>query len=484
MEPRRAPAMFAPRLSSNSLFGALFLVSVAPFWPGLIAGGVPKWLALYGAAAVVMACCRRVAFDHVMLAGGLLFGYAALSLLWSPDHAWGALSLHKAAILVVLFLAARAWGRKWPLTTICALSVPLLLTLAVLDPSYSAGFGNPNFAAHYFLVITPFLAAFMWKHKTHIWAWFPLAAVVVYLFAFNDSRAEYYILWLALIGFFLWRRWWGMALVTALVGGNSFLLFPSLLESIAPRFEVWLGTGAMWLEAPVFGQGLGAFGYEYPRFQDTYFALMPNHAPIIQGKFFAGAAHNEPLQMLAELGIVGVWLTGLFFWACYQASGKQGPAIFGLAILGALSLISFPLQNPVTAALGAILLGVAVGGPGESRLLRGASRWALSGVLAVAAAGSLYLGSLELRGHLAYAAAGALMKHHPAQALQANLNAYRVYPWDWQIRHQMYLTLLSVVNMHDTRIALHALTRIRNISASASPFSKYWQAALIPQEGN
>ena len=479
---RRLPVRTLPSLS-NSLAGVLFLACLAPFWPGLIAGAVPKWLAIYGTAAVAMVCCRRVAFDHVMLIGSVLLGYIALSLAWSPDPAYGSMVLHKIAICVVLFLAARAWGAKWPLDTICALSVPLLLTLAVLEPGYSAGFGNPNFAAHYFLIITPFLLAFAWRHKTHVWASLPLMAVAVYLLAFNDSRTEYYVLWLAAVGFCLYRRWWVMALIVALVGANSFLVFSSLIESITPRFEVWLATSAMWLDAPGFGQGLGSFGYEYPRFQDTYLALMPNHTPVVQGKFFAGAAHSEPLQILAELGLVGVWLSGVFLWACYQAMGKQGAAIFGLAILGVLSLISFPLQNPVTAALGAVLLGVVVG-PGESKTLRGAPRWALSGVLAAAAASSLYLGSLELRGHLAYAAAGALMKHHPAQALQANLNAYQVYPWDWQIRHQMYLTLLSVVNKHDTRIALHALNRIRNISASASPFSKYWQAALIPQEGS
>ncbi len=471
-----------PSLSSKWLVGALFLASIVLFWPSLIAGGVPKWLAIYGAAAVAMVCCRRVAFDHVMLAGGVLFGYAALSLLWSPDPAWGALSLHKAAILVVLFFAARAWGRKWPLDTICVLSVPLLLTLAVLKPDSSAGFGNPNFAAHYFLIITPFLVSFAWQRKA-FWSVLPLVAVAVYLFGFNDSRAEYYILILAGVALCIRHRWWGCALIVALAAGNTFLLWPDLWEGAYARAEVWLATSAMWLDAPVFGQGLGAFGYEYPRFQDTYLALMPSHVPIVQGKFFAGAAHSEPLQMLAELGIVGVWLTGLFLWACYQASGKQGPAIFGLAILAALSLISFPLQNPATAALGAIFLGVAVG-PGETRSLRGASRWALSGVLAAAAAGSLYLGSLELRGHLAYAAAGALMKNHPAQALQANLNAYQVYPWDWQIRHQMYLTLLSVVDKHDTHIAVPALERIRRISASASPHSKYWQVALVPQEEN
>lgn len=484
--------MFVRQLSSNSLFGALFLLSVAPFWPGLIAGGVPKWLALYGAAAVAMLACRRVAFDHVMLIGSILLGYAALSLLWAPDPAHGLMTIHKMAVLVVLFLAARSWAGKWPLNTICAISVPLLLTLAVIDPGYYAGFGNPNFAAHYFLAITPFLVAFAWGHKKHVWAWLPLAAAAVYIFGFNGSRSVYFILLLAAIALCLRHRWWGWALIAAIVGINSFLLFPPLIDSIAPRIEVWLGTIAMWLDAPVFGHGLGAFGYEYPRFQDAYLVLMPDHAPIVRGQFFAGAAHNEILQLLAELGVVGVWLMAVFFWACFQAAdiGGQkwwrhvGPSLFGFAILAALALISFPFQNPATAALGAVFLGAVVGPPRESASPSMAILWPLRGVLAVAVAGSLYLGSLELRGHLAYATAGALMKHHPAQALQANLIANDIYPWDWQIRHQLYLTLLAVVSKHETRIATHALEKIRRISASASPHSTYWRAALVPKEGN
>ncbi len=163
--------MLSLQSSSNRLVWLFAIALATVFASGLVAGGVPKWLVVYAAAGCAVLCSRRLALDKVSLAALAFMGWAAVSLAWSSDPDSGALQLHKLAIVFVLFCAARAWGRKWPLATIAAVSVGLILAMAPVVKI--SGFGNENFITDYLLMLSPFLVAFWWD-RYRAWGWLPL----------------------------------------------------------------------------------------------------------------------------------------------------------------------------------------------------------------------------------------------------------------------------------------------------------------------
>lgn len=453
------------------------------FAPGLMAGGVPKWLVIYVAAGCAILCSRRLAFDRVSLAGLAVIAWAALSLMWSNDPAAGALQLHKLAVLAVLFCAARTWGRDWPLPELAIASVAIILVLALFLPT--SGFGNENFVTDYLLMLTPFLVVFAGRHK--IWAWLPLVAVAVYLVAFNGARAEYLVAGAAMVVALLFLHQRATALIVVLSGLGFLLLWPQVFaKSLLARLELGNVTAAMWWDSPIWGQGFGAFGFEYHRFADAWRWLMLERNSFIGPNEFAGAAHNETLQLMAELGLVGLFLTGLFLFLCLRRA-KLSPEVWCLGILGVLSLIGFPLQTPATAALGAVALGVVVG---PTKRLIGTVECAtvfqrrkieafrylgppLKFLLIACVAGTAYLGSLEWRGHVAYGQSAMVIRDDPLSAFRFNLRALEIYPWDWQIRHQLYRTFAALAQRRTVKVGKAAMNRIYTISASAAPFAPY-----------
>ena len=469
----------SPSLSNRWLPGLFVLLLATVFANGLVAGGVPKWLVIYAAAGCAILCGRRLALDRVSLAGLAVIVWAAVSLMWSTDPAAGALQLHKIAVLGVLFCAARAWGRDWPLPELAVASVVAILALAPMVPT--SGFGNENFVTDYLLILAPFLVVFAvvrlrgntnrthWQKLGRLWGCIPLVAVIAYLFGFNGARAEYLVVGVVLAVGLLLIRQRAAALIVALSGLAFLLLWPQVFgKSLLARLELGNATAAMWWDAPFWGQGLGAFGFEYPRFADAWRWAMPERNSFISSNEFAGAAHNETLQLMAELGLVGLALAGLFLFLCLRHA-KPSPALWCLGILGVLSLVGFPLQTPATAALGAVALGVACG-PIEKPIRL--PRLALVPLVACVA-GTAYLGSLEWRGHVAYGQAAMVMRADPLSAFRANLRAYEIYPYDWQIRHQLYRTFAILAQRRTVKVGDGTLNRIYTISASAMPFAPY-----------
>jgi hypothetical protein len=256
----------------------------------------------------------------------------------------------------------------------------------------------------------------------------------------------------------------------------------------------------MWEKFPIRGQGFGAFGYEYPKYSGAWRAFYPDASSIITPNLFAGAAHNEPLQLMAELGLVGLGLAGIFLFLALKAGHrfKRGPAIWCIGIAGVLSLIGFPLQLPATAALAAVALGVACGPIKKPiRLPRAVPRYSIrfqhqkiepyrylgapvKFLLIACVIATAYLGSLEWRGHVAYGQAAMALRNNPLAAFRANLRAYEIYPWDWQIRHQLYRTFAVLTMKHTVKVGEGAMNRIYAISASASPFEPYVKAEVKP----
>jgi len=137
------------------------------------------------------------------------------------------------------------------------------------------------------------------------------------------------------------------------------------------RIAIWKFTGMMIKDHPLLGSGIETYKYNTLRYQAEFFAQGENRSLYPHG--FADKAHNENLQLWAELGIIGL---GIFIWLIisYFRFGlkilrkikdeyRQG-IIIGLmgAMMAVLidSIFGFPLHLPATIVLFWLALGLTV----------------------------------------------------------------------------------------------------------------------------
>jgi len=142
-------------------------------------------------------------------------------------------------------------------------------------------------------------------------------------------------------------------------------------SSIKRRIAIWKFTVLMIRDHPLLGSGIGTYKYNTLKYQAEFFKQGENRSLYPHG--FADKAHNEYLQLWAEMGIVGL---GIFIWLIisYFNYGlkilrkikdeyKQG-IIIGLmgAVVAALvdGIFGFPLHLPATIVLFWLALGLTV----------------------------------------------------------------------------------------------------------------------------
>ena len=75
------------------------------------------------------------------------------------------------------------------------------------------------------------------------------------------------------------------------------------------RVAIWKFTGMMIKDHPIFGSGIGTFKYNDLRYQAKFFEQGDNRSIYYYG--LAEKAHNEYLQLWAELGTIGL---AIFLW--------------------------------------------------------------------------------------------------------------------------------------------------------------------------
>jgi len=137
------------------------------------------------------------------------------------------------------------------------------------------------------------------------------------------------------------------------------------------RLWFWDGTLRMVRDAPIAGQGLGNYGYWSPRYLGEALHAPGGHTHA-HNELHTVRAHCEPLEILAEAGLIGscCWL-----WMLVRLIRCRGPEWGGLAALLTFSLFNAAFHSAPHALAGLLLAGMllaqrgtAVGAeaPGES----------------------------------------------------------------------------------------------------------------------
>jgi len=130
------------------------------------------------------------------------------------------------------------------------------------------------------------------------------------------------------------------------------------------RLSIDRDTIQMFRQRPILGWGLGTFPVVYPQFRSFY------------TNFFVNEAHNDYLQLLAEMGVLGTGVMAWFFIVLYRKavpkirkwlSDVSGAVTFActLGVVGILvhSFVDFNLQIPANAALFYVFCSLAAAPP-------------------------------------------------------------------------------------------------------------------------
>jgi O-antigen ligase len=119
------------------------------------------------------------------------------------------------------------------------------------------------------------------------------------------------------------------------------LASPQSDGSLGWRWNQWQGTCKMILEKPLFGFGIGTFPLERARFVP---GALPKDAVRRLGPSLAEQAHNEYLQIAAEMGFVGLalnlWMLGAFFVFGLRALRGREQGYRKLVLMGAIAAMA------------------------------------------------------------------------------------------------------------------------------------------------
>lgn len=219
------------------------------------------------------------------------------------------------------------------------------------------------------------------EHQRLRYGYLPVFSLAIFAMSVQQGRGPLLVLFILLLSF-LWiahRQFklsnkrliellaslaLGLVVAELTVGGVFFRITPLLdtglllnQETGSSRFSLYLGGVQMWLEKPILGWGYAAYHFLYYRFANPE---LVNHSA---GQY----VHNDYLQVLIELGVVGfvfivAWLLAMLFsWLKIYRHPKYSFEILVL-ILPVLSiLIHAVIDFNLNQAVMLIVLGVFLG---------------------------------------------------------------------------------------------------------------------------
>lgn len=280
-----------------------------------------------------------------------------------------------AKLLDACIVLTASWG-AWSL---------VLFVLSGSEARLSAPLGSPNTAATFLgigvVLATGRLLALLEARippSRKQWAvvWVGCSLVLTFFaLCLTQSRAGLVVVSLAASALLLsWPaqvpemrravRWFGAAacVLTGLIllqaGGGALMRLPGLIEDAADRREIFGLYWRAFLDAPVFGAGLGASTYV------VKLGLTPENYGVLWN---VQSAHNWALQWLAEGGLAGALpmacaVAAVLAGVVRGLSARSAPVVLPLLFADVLvlghGLTDFALQIPAVALYWSFLLGL------------------------------------------------------------------------------------------------------------------------------
>jgi hypothetical protein len=323
---------------------ALGLLVTAAYWPWLWSPATtPKWIVLsIVSCALLLYRNERIPLTGAHLAGCALISWATLSVAWSPVPLYSLNGLWQTAILpAVCFCLGSQTPQLRPLFIGAGLGMAVSSAVSIAQLAGwidwqtinipSGLFLNKNFMAEAAALVL------IWLIAERVW-WF--AVPVMPAIALAGARGALLALGVGL-ALELWRRpsW----IIGGLLVADMALFGAGMVQhtavSTTERLDIWAdatdGIG-------MFGSGIGSYGFmSHPLWPDGH----------------TMHAHNDMLELVYELGMIGLGLAALFVW---ELRGPLNSARLVLIVFAVEACFAFPAHLPVTMALAALAAGNAV----------------------------------------------------------------------------------------------------------------------------
>lgn len=330
-------------------FAFLLTVTFVPWFSDLATG--PRWALLsVGVPLLLLRTAVRPTLGHLL--GGLLFAWAALSLTWTPSLYDGLNGLWGLLLMGGIFCLGAQLPSLQPVLIGLGIGFALNsgVTLAqelgwqgVPQIAPPAGlFSNHNVLAY---AAAPVLVGLLCER---LWLLAALAvpSVVVIMPGGSMSRGPLLVLG-AMGALWLWRRHRMGALLVLAIMADCLLwsLLYGTHNDQSQRLAIWADTvdGLTWL-----GRGVGSFYYAFPEHAERYSTLFVRPAQ----------AHNDYLELLFDLGPVGLILAAAFAATLLAPRPTERAVLLCIAMEAA---IDFPLHLPLTVFLGSLAAGCLCG---------------------------------------------------------------------------------------------------------------------------
>ncbi len=373
-------------------------------------------------------CIRRrirIQWPTCLLPYMLFLAWSCLSLFycvnlhvgWGEVIRWGSYGIIYLSVLSISLTASR---RSFFISAIMvSATIGSLLTLMQhlgLDPSHLKGgtqrvystFGNPNYIASYLAVVLP-IGYWGWicpnRKKVRTLIYLPFSLICTSALLVTGSRGgiaalsiSTVLVMLALSKLISKRRLLILILTIAVIilsllvpftpgrqdrsPFNKFYdLSGSAREGIAWRQLVWSISWEMVEERPLLGAGVGSFNLLYLDHLAEFLKNPDNQHYLPQAEGGIDYTHNEYLQILVELGLVGLLLLGWFLttlivaeWRTAKRTG-EGEWINSALLTGCIALllhglVSFPFHMWPSATTFFIFSGMLVAGGSRDKVIR------------------------------------------------------------------------------------------------------------------
>ncbi len=289
--------------------------------------GAAGLLAAALAAPVWRLRARRPEWPPLAAPLAAWLAWSALACAWSPSSAlalrlWG----HWLAAATVYALLFHLADRGKDLRPVAAAALAAGAVVAVLGIGQavwgwtfvpqafppSATFANKNIAAQFAVGVLPLGLAWMTgSRRDRSWAALGMALLVVFVALTRTRSAAAAVVVETLVLAAWWgrgRRWlWATAAVAAAVivavvalQWRSASAGSVARVSVEGRAAIWRNTLVMIREHPLIGVGLGAHSVIYPAYHRR--AVVD---PLFSSRVQLDFAHNDYLQLTAELGVAG-----------------------------------------------------------------------------------------------------------------------------------------------------------------------------------
>jgi tetratricopeptide (TPR) repeat protein len=368
----------------------------------------------------------------VLLAAWLV--WSAVACAWSPNPALGfRLWMHWLAAATVYLLLFHLSDGGDDVRPAAAAALAAGAAIAVLGLGQGLGgwtfvpqayppaatFANKNIAAQFAVGVLPFGLIWMARPgRARAGALVSVVLLAAFVAVSRTRSAAVAVVVEALVLAAWWarsRRWVAplaaaaAVLVMALAVQQRWASASSAAAaSVQGRVAIWRNTLVMVREHPVIGVGLGAHSLLYPAYHRR--AVVD---PLFSSRRHLDFAHNDYLQLAAELGLVGLVVLAALARAAVRLvreararapTGEEGPlvaaATAAAAGLLADALFSFPAYRalpPWLLALDAAILAVLARGPAPARGFLIPARRARQALTTVAAMAGVALGGASSR---------------------------------------------------------------------------------------